>query len=81
MSLKKFSLKRRGYISFEDWNSDPSHVYIGRDMSHHVAGALGSKWGNPFKAKKGNKSSLNKCLKRYEDHIRKNPHLFNAISE
>ena len=51
VSLKKFSLKRRGYISFEDWNSDPSHVYIGRDMSHHVTGALGSKWGNPFKAK------------------------------
>ena len=50
-------------------------------MSHHVAGALGSKWGNPFKAKKTNKKSVNKCLKRYEDHVRKNPDLFNAVME
>ena len=64
VSLKKSSLTCRGYKSFEDWNSDPNHVYIGRNMSHHVAGALGSKWGNPFKAKKNkfkkvNKNSLN----------------------
>ena len=63
VSLKKSSLTRRGYKSFEDWNSDPNHIYIGREMSHHVAGALGSKWGNPFKAKKSNKNSLNKCLR------------------
>ena len=81
VSLKKSSLARRGYKSFVDWNSDPNHVYIGRNMSHHVAGALGSKWGNPFKAKKKNKNSLKRCLKRYEDHIRKNPNLFNAVVE
>ena len=82
MSLKKSSLTRRGYKSFEDWNADPNHIYIGRDMSHHVAGALGSKWGNPFKPpKKSNKKSLNKCLERYEDYIRKNPDLFNAVME
>ena len=51
------------------------------DMSHYVAGALGSKWGNPFKAKKRNKKSVKKCLERYEDHIRKDPDLFNAIME
>ena len=50
-------------------------------MSHHVAGALGSKWGNPFKAKKKNKNSLKKCLRRYEDHIRNDPDLFNAVME
>ena len=50
-------------------------------MSHHVAGALGSKWGNPFKPKKSNKNSLKKCLERYEDYIRKNPDLFNAVME
>ena len=43
VSLKKASLRRRGYKSFQDWNSDPNHLYIGRNMSHHVAGALGSK--------------------------------------
>ena len=58
VSLKKASLSRRGYKSFEDWNSNPNHVYIGRNMSHHVPGALGSKWGNPFKPKKSNKYSL-----------------------
>ena len=81
VSLKKSSLTRRGYKSFLDWQSDPNHKYIGRDMSHHVAGAVGSKWGNPFKAKKANKNSLNRCLKRYEDYIRKNPDLFNAVGE
>ena len=81
VSLKKKSLKRRGYKSFEDWNSDPNHVYIGRDMTHHIAGALGSKWGNPFRAKKRNKNSLKKCLERYEDYVRKNPDLFNAVIE
>ena len=50
-------------------------------MSHHVPGALGSKWGNPFKPKKSNKYSLKKCLERYEDYIRKNPDLFNAVME
>ena len=81
VSLKKYALTGRGFKSFEDWNSDPNHIYIGRDMSHYVPEALGSKWGNPFRAKKSNKNSLNKCLKRYEDRIRKDPHLFNAVME
>ena len=50
-------------------------------MSHHVPGALGSKWGNPYKPKNAKKSSLRKCLERYENHIRKTPHLFNALME
>ena len=50
-------------------------------MSHHVPGALGSKWGNPFKVKKANKNSRRKCLKRYEDYVRRNPDLFDAVME
>ena len=50
-------------------------------MSHFVAGAVGSKWGNPFKTKKTNKNSRRRCLERYEDHIRRNPDLFNALME
>ena len=50
-------------------------------MSHHVPGAQGSKWGNPFVPKKGSKSSLRKCLKRYEDYIRSNSDLFDAVME
>ena len=42
VSLKKFSLTRHGYKSFQDWNSDPSHIYIGRNMSHHVTEAVAS---------------------------------------
>ena len=81
VSLKKSCLNRRGYKSFKDWNSDPNHLYIGRNMNHHVAGAHGSKWGNPYKFDKTNKNSIKKCLERYEDHIRRNPDLFNAVME
>ena len=80
VSLKKASLTARGYKSFEDWNSNPNHLYIGRNMSHHVAGALGSKWGNPFKVNKSEKNSRKKCLERYEAHVRNDP-LFNAVME
>ena len=78
VSLKKSFLTSRGFKSFKDWNSNPNNVYIGRDMSHCVPGACGSKWGNPFKAKKANKKSISKCLERYEDHIRRRPDLFNG---
>ena len=50
-------------------------------MSHCVDGALGSKWGNPFIPKKANKKSLEKCLERYEDYVRRDPDLFNAVLE
>ena len=80
MSLKKSSLTKHGYKSFADWNSNPNHVYIGRDMTHHIPGAQGSKWGNPYKFYK-TKKSRKKCLERYEEHIRKNPDLFNAVLE
>ena len=50
-------------------------------MSHHIPGALGSKWGNRFTFKKGDEDSLKQCLVRYENQIRKNPDLFNAVVE
>ena len=80
MSLSKSSLTKLGYKSFEDWISDPNHVYIGR-KPRHISGAHGSKWGNPFYFDKTNKNSLKICLERYEDHVRKNPDLFNAVME
>ena len=42
-------------------------------MTHCIAGALGSKWGNPYRIDKTNKNSQKICLERYEDHIRRNP--------
>ena len=72
VNVKQRFLTKRGYESFEDWKSDPNHVYNGRDMSHHVPGALGSDWGNPYKvASNASKKSRIRSLKRYEDHIRK----------
>ena len=47
-------------------------------MSHYVPGALGSKWGNPFIA---NIYGLDRCLEMYEDHVRRDPELFNAVME
>ena len=81
VSLQGPSLSKRGYNSFEDWNSNPNHIYIGRNMSHRVPGALGSKWGNPFTFRRGDKNSLKQCLEKYENYIRRNPDLFNAVVE
>ena len=82
VSLKKIPLARRGYESFEDWqNSNPNHLYIGRGMFHFVPGAVASKWENPFKPLNGDKKSLEKCLERYEDRVRRTPDLFNALME
>ena len=50
-------------------------------MTRHVAGAQGSKWGNPYGYDKKSRNSLKKCLERYEEHIRRNPDLFNALTE
>ena len=50
VNCKKKELNKLGYADFEDWiNASPDHVYIGIDMSFYVKGAVGSKWGNPFK--------------------------------
>lgn len=50
INVKKAELNKLGYRDFEHWqNSSTNHVYIGRNMSHYVKGAVGSKWANPFK--------------------------------
>jgi hypothetical protein len=50
VNCKKNELNKLGYADFAEWlKSSPDHVYIGRNMSFYVPGAVGSKWGNPFK--------------------------------
>jgi len=50
INCKKNELNKLGYKDFDDWiKSSQDHVYIGRNMSFYVHGAVGSKWGNPFK--------------------------------
>lgn len=52
ISVKKQSLNRKGYKDLQHWLTDPNNIYIGRNMTHYVPGAVGSKWQNPFPAKK-----------------------------
>ena len=47
--MKVKFLRQLGYNSLESWLKNPDHVYIGRNMTHYVPGAVGSKWANPFK--------------------------------
>lgn len=42
--IKKAELKKRGIADFQAWDSDPNHLYIGRNMSFYVPGTLKSKW-------------------------------------
>ena len=59
---------------------DSNHIYIGRDMSVYVPGAIKSKWHNPYTIKKCN-NDINLCLKLYKEYLLKNTSLFNDIHE
>ena len=52
INVKVKFLKQEGYHSLEEWLKNENHAYIGRDMTHYVPGAKGSKWANPFKVDK-----------------------------
>ena len=77
INIKKQKLKLIGYTDLENWVIKPEHIYIGRDMTMYVKGAIGSKWANPFPVKK---YGLEKCLELYENHIR-TTNLFNQLEE
>lgn len=51
INSKKPAMRKLGFNDLEDWLRDPNHVYIGRDMTWCVKGAIGSKWHNPFTPK------------------------------
>ena len=78
VNVKKVALNKKGYKCLMDWCLDPKHIYIGRCMEHYVKGARGSKWQNPFTVKR---YGLEKCLKLYEEKIRRTPELMSAIHE
>ncbi|XP_052763236.1 uncharacterized protein LOC128205543 [Mya arenaria] len=61
VNVRKAELKKIGYNDLVDWLRDPNHVYIGRDMTRYVPGAVGSKWGNPFKARGDNLTVEERC--------------------
>ena len=71
VSVKKVALSPRGV-------SQPNHLYIGRNMTHYIQGAVGLKWRNTFTVKK---YGLEKCLEVYEERVRSTPELIEAIGE
>jgi hypothetical protein len=75
---KKANLIKLGYKDLEDCLKDPKNVYIGRNMSHYVKGAKGSKWQNPFSVKKHGRDE---CLKLYSEYIKENKELLGQLDE
>jgi hypothetical protein len=79
INVKKAELKKQGFNSLEDWlNSSPNHIYIGRNMTHYVKGAIGSKWANPFKVDINGRDD---ACDKYESYVRTNHLLANSIHE
>lgn len=77
-NAKKSNLIKLGYKDLEDCLKDPNNVYIGRDMTRHVKGAVGSKWANPFNV---NKYGRDKCLELYREYITNNEELLSQLGE
>ena len=69
VNVRKYYLNKMGFKDLEDWLRNPNHVYIGRDMTHYVKGATGSKWGNPFKAKKDGREER---VRQYKEFVKTN---------
>lgn len=69
------NLKLLNYVDLADWVKHPNHVYIGRDMTRYVPGAVGSKWGNPFKSRKQGRKF---CCDSYKDYVRSDQTLHNG---
>jgi len=59
-------LRKRGIENFQEWNSLPNTLYIGRDTQRYVAGTKLSKWHNEFSVKEYGRK---KCLKMYRDYV------------
>ena len=78
VSVRKAALSPRGMKSFQEWINQPNHLYIGRDMTYYIRGAVGSKWRNTFTVKK---YGLEKSLELYEKRVRSTPELIEAIGE
>ena len=75
-NVKALELKRRGFKNFEEWNSKPNSLYIGR--FNRYLGISASKWANPFKLSDYDRET---SLKLYEDYVRNSPDLYLNIDE
>ena len=69
IDVHKANLNKHGFTDFDDWNRSEKHLYIGRNMSFYVKGAVESEFKNPYTVKK---YGLKESLKRYyEDYKNK----------
>ena len=56
--------KKKPWVEYEKWISNPKNVYVGR--ANKFIGAEGSKWGNPFSVDKFGREG---CIQRYEEML------------
>ena len=67
INIRKAELRKKGYKDLRDWlSADSKHVYIGRNMSHYIPGAIGSMWQNPYSLKHYTREE---SLKLYKDYV------------
>jgi len=78
ISIRKKNLVSLGYADLLDWCKDENHVYIGRNMSFYVPGAVKSKWANPFSVKKYGREE---CLRLYKNYILSRSDLMDNLGE
>ena len=76
INCRKANLNKKGYSDLLDWLKDPNHVYIGRNMTFYVPGAVASKWANPFTVKK---CGRDKALQEYRKWITNKPELMKVL--
>ena len=67
INICKKELQKHDYRDLEHWLENPNHIYIGRNLTFYVKGAIHSKWANPFSVKKYNRDE---CLQLYKEWIK-----------
>ena len=77
VNIKKQELLKNNIKDFQEWNSNPNTLYIGRNMTFYVEGTYESKWCNPFCAKK---YVLDQCLELYEKYVKESS-LYDELEE
>ena len=56
--------KRKPWLEYQKWISNPNNVYVGRE--NKFIGAEGSKWGNPFTVDEFGRDG---CIEKYEEML------------
>jgi hypothetical protein len=73
VNCKKKQLEKLGYLSLLDFlRANDKHLYVGRDMTYSVPGAVASKWQNPFRVQEHN-GDANLVCEMYEQYVRNGP--------